>query len=219
MHKPSPAFCPEGLPYLGFFAFVTLVCAILGWPAPALVFLGLTTLTLNFFRNPLRVVPSESGVVVSAADGKVVKVGPMPDPLTGEERTAICVFMNVFNVHVNRFPVAGKVLRIGYIPGKFCNASFDKASKDNERNIVALETPEGERFTVVQIAGLIARRIVCWAEEGDSLERGEPFGVIKFGSRVDLYLPDGYVPCVTTNDKTLAGQTILARKEGLGLSS
>ena len=142
-----------------------------------------------------------------------IKIEPMSDPLTGEERTAVCVFMNVFNVHVNRMPVAGRIARISYFGGKFLNASFDKASTDNERNAMLIEDRDGKQWTMVQIAGLIARRIICWGEEGDELVRGQRFGLIKFGSRVDLYLPAGYAPAVRVGEKVFAGQTILARKQ------
>jgi phosphatidylserine decarboxylase len=152
-------------------------------------------------------------VAVSPADGKVIKVETMRDPLTGEDRTAICVFMNVFNVHVNRMPVAGRIARIAYFGGKFVNASFDKASTDNERNSLLIEDGDGKTWTMVQIAGLIARRIICWGEEGDTLGRGQRFGLIKFGSRVDLYIPTDYESIVRSGEKVFAGQTILARKK------
>jgi phosphatidylserine decarboxylase len=168
---------------------------------------------MNFFRDPERVIPQEEDVAVSPADGKVVKIETMRDPLTGKDQTAICVFMNVFNVHVNRAPVGGTVEAIRYYPGKFLNASLDKASTDNERNALRIMDKDGKGWTVVQIAGLIARRIICWTEPGDTLGRGDRFGLIKFGSRLDLYLPDGYVPCVRIGDTVLAGQTILASKE------
>jgi phosphatidylserine decarboxylase len=121
--------------------------------------------------------------------------------------------MNVFNVHVNRMPVAGRIARISYFGGKFLNASFDKASTDNERNSLLIEDGDGRSWTMVQIAGLIARRIICWGEEGDSLGRGQRFGLIKFGSRVDLYLPAEYEPTVRIGDKVFAGQSVLARKK------
>ena len=165
-----------------------------------------------FFRDPERVGPEDAEAVASPADGKVIKVTRELDPVSGEMRQVIAIFMNVFNVHVNRMPVSGKVELIRYIPGKFVNASFDKASTDNERSILVVTGKGNQRFTVVQIAGLIARRIVCWAEPGDKLKRGERFGMIKFGSRVDLYMPDGYVPTVSVGQKVVAGETALASK-------
>jgi len=212
MHKPSIGLSLEGLPFIFLTAIATLTFALLDCWFMATVLLVALFLVLNFFRDPERVVPQEPGVAVSPADGKVIKIETMRDPLTGEDRTAICVFMNVFNVHVNRMPVAGRIARISYFGGKFINASFDKASVDNERNAVLVEDADGRSWTVVQIAGLLARRIICWAEEGDTLSRGQRFGLIKFGSRVDLYLPSEYVPSVRIGENVFAGQSILARK-------
>jgi phosphatidylserine decarboxylase len=213
MHKPSIGLSLEGLPFVFLTAVAPLTFAILDCWFMATLLLVVLFLVLNFFRDPERVVPQEPGVAVSPADGKVIKVQTMRDPLTGEDRTAVCVFMNVFNVHVNRMPVAGRIARISYFGGKFINASFDKASEDNERNAVLVEDAEGKTWTMVQIAGLIARRIICWAEEGDSLARGQRFGLIKFGSRVDLYLPSDYESTVRIGEKVFAGQTVLARKK------
>ena len=213
MHKPSIGLSLEGMPFIFLTTVATLTFAILDCWFMATLLLVVLFLVLNFFRDPERVVPQEPGVAVSPADGKVIKVQTMRDPLTGEDRTAICVFMNVFNVHVNRMPVAGRVARISYFGGKFFNASFDKASTDNERNAVLVEDAEGKTWTMVQIAGLIARRIISWAEEGDSLARGQRFGLIKFGSRVDLYLPSDYESVVRIGEKVFAGQTVLARKK------
>lgn len=213
MYKPSLGLSLEGLPFLFFIAVSALMFAVLQCWFMALLLLVVLFFVLNFFRDPERVVPSEPGVAVSPADGKVVKVGVMRDPLTGEERMAVCVFMNIFNVHVNRMPIQARVARIVYFGGKFFNASLDKASSDNERNALLLEDEDGKIWTVVQIAGLIARRIICWAEEGDSLKRGQRFGLIKFGSRLDLYLPAEYAPSVTVGEKVFAGQTVLARKK------
>ncbi len=213
MYKPSIGLSLEGLPFVFFTTVATLTFAVLDCWFMATLLLVALFLVLNFFRDPERVVPQEQGVAVSPADGKVIKVESMRDPMTGEDRTTVCVFMNVFNVHVNRMPVAGRIARISYFGGKFLNASFDKASTDNERNAVLVEDAEGKSWTMVQIAGLIARRIICWSEEGDSLKRGQRFGLIKFGSRVDLYLPDGYEPSVRIGDKVFAGQSILARKK------
>lgn len=213
MLKPSIGLSLEGLPFIFFTAMATLTFALLDCWFMATVLLVALFFVLNFFRDPERVVPQEPGVAVSPADGKVIKVETMRDPMTGEDRTAVCVFMNLFNVHVNRMPVAGRIARISYFGGKFLNASFDKASTDNERNSLLIEDGDGRSWTMVQIAGLIARRIICWGEEGDSLGRGQRFGLIKFGSRVDLYLPAEYEPTVRIGDKVFAGQSILARKK------
>ncbi len=212
MQKQSVGLSKEGLPFLFLVAFFTLISAIL--ESGFFTFIGfiLTAFVLNFFRDPERVIPIEDGVAVAPADGKIVKIDTMKDPISGEERTAICIFMNVFNVHVNRFPVEGKVSSLQYWPGKFFNAALDKASEDNERCAVQLIDKDKNSWTVVQIAGLIARRIICWAEKGDSLARGERFGLIKFGSRVDLYLPKDFSPKVMVGEKVLAGQTIVAAK-------
>lgn len=212
MLKPSVGVALEGLPYIIISAFTTLIFAVLGWWIFAVLGLGVTCFVGHFFRDPERVGPEDAEAVSSPADGRVIKVSREADPITGEMRQVICIFMNVFNVHVNRMPVSGKVERIRYIPGKYFNASFDKASKDNERNVVVVTGKGNQRFTMVQIAGLIARRIVCWAEPADKFKRGERFGLIKFGSRVDLYIPDGYVPVVGVGKKVIAGETTLAEK-------
>lgn len=213
MHKPTIGVSLEGLPFISFTTVATVIFAMIGCWVMATALLVVLFFILNFFRDPERVVPQDPGAAVSPADGKVVKIETMRDPLTGEERTAICVFMNVFNVHVNRMPVAGRIDRIAYFGGKFFNASLDKASTDNERNAVLVEDADGRTWTMVQIAGLIARRIICWAEVGDDLARGQRFGLIKFGSRVDLYLPAEYKPVILIGEKVFAGQTILARKK------
>jgi phosphatidylserine decarboxylase len=203
----------DGLPIIGVLALAALVAALLRWPYASVFFLLCTAFCVQFFRDPERVVPDGPGLVVSPADGRVVRLGRAPDPLTGEMKDVVCIFMNVFNVHVNRVPVAGTIERIEYFPGKFINAELDKASTDNERNVVVVTDAEGRSFTVVQIAGLIARRIVCRVKPGDTLERGERYGMIKFGSRLDVYLPRGYHQFVTMDQKVVAGQTVIARKE------
>ncbi|XPV77253.1 MAG: phosphatidylserine decarboxylase family protein [Desulfovibrio sp.] len=213
MLKSSIGVSREGIPYILITAFITLVFAVAGWIYVALPFVGLTLFVGHFFRDPERVQPHDENKVVSPADGKVIKIEREIDPITGVEKQVVAVFMNVFNVHVNRTPVAGTVKEIQYIPGKFINASFDKASTDNERCGMEIVTDAGESFTMVQIAGLIARRIVCWAEKGDKLGRSERYGLIKFGSRVDLYIPDGYSVLTKVGDKVVAGETPLAIKK------
>ena len=212
MNKPSFALAPEGAPLIGFLTVVSLCCAMLCC-LPATV-LALTALffTLHFFRDPARVIPQAPGIVVSPADGRVIKIEEREDPMTGGRRMCISIFMNVFNVHVNRVPVAGVITGINYIPGKYFNASFDKASTDNERCLWLMDEADGTRWTFVQIAGLVARRIVPHAEKGDELRRGQRFGMIRFGSRVDVYLPDSYEPAVHVGSTVLAGQTIIAGK-------
>ena len=210
MHNAKTGIAPEGLPAIALSALTTLVFALLDFECLAFVFLGLTFFCCHFFRDPQRVGPARESVAVSPADGKVIKVERRPDPISGEERNYIAIFMNVFNVHVNRSPVAGTVTAIHYHPGLFLNASLDKASKDNERCTYHITDTSERTIGMVQIAGLIARRIVCRVQTGDSLTRGERFGMIKFGSRVDLYLPDDYIPCVFPGQKVVAGQTIVA---------
>ena len=210
MHKAKTGITPEGLPSIGLAALTSLVFALMGLKLLSFLFLGLTFFCCHFFRDPERVGPASDAVAVSPADGKVIKVERRPDPISGEDRNYIAIFMNVFNVHVNRSPVPGTVSAIQYHPGLFLNASLDKASKDNERCTYHITDTKGRTIGMVQIAGLVARRIVCRVQTGDTLARGERFGMIKFGSRVDLYLPDEYVPCVTPGQKVLAGQTIVA---------
>ena len=212
MRPANAAITPEGYPVIFLTTLCALASALLGSAALTVVFVVLVWFSLNFFRDPERVVPQEAGAATSPADGKVVKIERRVDPMTGEERTCICIFMNVFNVHVNRTPVAGTVEQIAYWPGKFFNASLDKASAYNERCGYAVKSDEGPVFSFVQIAGLVARRIVCRAELGDHVARGERIGMIRFGSRVDLYLPAGYTPAVTLGREVLAGQTIVARR-------
>lgn len=213
MKSPSYGFSREGVPFAVLCALLTLSLAFLGCATGTAVMFVLTFFVVHFFRDPERVAPKGPGMAISPADGKVCKVGMAVDPITGKERKVVCVFMNVFSVHVNRSPVDGEVEVIKYFPGKFFNASLDKASEDNERLALSIRGAEGGDWTVVQIAGLIARRIVCWAEEGDQLVRGQRFGLIKFGSRVDLYMPDAYEVSVHVGEQVFAGQTVLARRK------
>ncbi len=213
MRKASVGITPEGIPSIGLCALAALVFACLKLWFPAVLFLAATAFCLNFFRDPERVTSSAPGIAVSPADGKVIKIVRAPDPFTGEMRQCVCIFMNVFNVHVNRSPVSGTVESIAYHPGLFLNASFDKASDDNERCAYKLRDDSGNDWTMVQIAGFVARRIVCRVDEGDTLRRGERFGMIKFGSRVDVYLPETMRPAVHVGAEVLAGQTILAEKQ------
>lgn len=213
MRKPSVGVCLEGLPIVLGGAFVTIVFAVMQWEIMTVLTLVFTVLSLNFFRDPERVVPTREDVAVSPADGRVVKVGRGVDPFTGQETNMVSIFMNVFNVHVNRSPLQGMVKDIRYSPGKFFNATLDKASKDNEQNALRVVDREGKDWTVVQIAGLVARRIVCWAEVGDNLEKGQRFGLIKFGSRLDVYYPDDYTSTIEPGETVLAGQSIIAAKK------
>ena len=212
MREPTCGVTPEGWPLIGFLALLALVCALLGWAAPAVAALACCWFSLHFFRDPERVTPRAGGLAVSPADGRIVRIETRRDPMTGENRTCVSIFMNVFSVHVNRAPVSGTVEDLRYWPGKFLNAALDKASGENERCACLLRDTGGEQWTFVQIAGLIARRIVCRAEAGDTLARGQRFGMIRFGSRVDLYVPEGYLPAVSIGEKVFAGQSVIAQK-------
>ena len=204
---------PEGWRFIPLFAAATL---LLFWFWSPLGWLGvlLTLWCAFFFRNPERITPIREGLIVSPGDGVVQMIVAAPPPLElamgDAPLTRISVFMNVFNVHVNRTPISGKVLKRVYSPGKFFNASLDKASVFNERMAVRLGIADGREIAFVQIAGLVARRILCDLGEGQQLQTGERFGLIRFGSRLDIYLPQGVSPLVIVGQTTLAGETVLA---------
>lgn len=202
-----------GWPFIALFAALSL---LLGWLWQPLGWagLGLTLWCVYFFRDPPRVTPVREGLIVSPADGVVLPVVQVPPPaglgLGDAPRARVSVFMNVFDVHVNRAPADGRVTARAYHPGRFFNASLDKASEHNERLALAMKTADGGDIAFVQIAGLVARRIKCWVKEGDSLRAGERFGLIRFGSRVDVYLPEGLAPLVAEGQRVLAGETVIA---------
>lgn len=203
----------EGIRFVAIFAAVTLglflISDFLGW-----IGVGLTVWCYYFFRDPERVTPEREGLIVSPADGIVSLIEPAVPPaelgLPDQPLTRVSVFMSVFNCHVNRLPVSGEITAIAYRPGKFLNASLDKASVDNERNSLAIRMDDGRSIAVVQIAGLVARRIVCFTEIGAKLATGERFGLIRFGSRLDVYLPEGVEPQVRIGQTMIAGETVLA---------
>ena len=203
----------EGYRFVAIFAAVT---AVLFYLAEPLGWIGvcLTVWCYYFFRDPPRVTPLRDGLMISPADGVVSMIGPAVPPeelgLGPAAMTRISVFMNVFNCHVNRLPISGTITKVAYRPGKFLNASLDKASVDNERNALAVRLPDGRDYAVVQIAGLVARRIVCDVKAGQTLRTGERFGMIRFGSRLDIYLPAGVQPLIALGQSTLAGETVLA---------
>ena len=200
----------EGLPVVAAMLALGGVFWALGWHKAAAVAAALAVFSLWFFRNPERRPPQGNGLIIAPADGRIVFVGEVDDARYMNERTLkVSIFMNVFNVHVNRAPDAGTVADIRYNPGKFISADKDKASMDNEQNALVMELDSGHRVGFVQIAGLIARRIVCWVKPGDHLKRGERFGLIMFGSRVDVYMPAGTAPKVKAGDKTTAGETVI----------
>jgi len=199
----------EGFPFIAGATFVTVYLAALGLGLGAFFFLAVTLFVVWFFRDPERVIPDEDGAVICPADGKVVGIRLVSHEFGLESALKVSVFMSVFNVHVNRIPADGTVTDIDYRPGKFFSANLDKASQDNERNAVFLDIGGGRNLVVVQIAGLIARRIVCHIQKGDHLTAGQRFGIICFGSRVDCYLPPDVKPAVSVGDKVLAGTSML----------
>lgn len=210
MKNQHTPFAREGYPFMAGAAFVTVVFAILGWGFLTILCLALTFFIAWFFRNPERVPPAGEQKVVSPADGKVIFVGEVDEPRCGDlPVTKISIFMNVFNVHVNRMPVTGTVLDRFYHPGSFLNAALDKASLENEQCGLVVQTAGGEKVMSVQIAGLIARRIVTYPEVGDRVERGRRYGLIRFGSRLDVYLPPGSSVTVRLGEITRAGETVL----------
>tara|TARA_A100001035_G_scaffold255836_1_gene230658 strand:- start:2866 stop:3558 length:693 start_codon:yes stop_codon:yes gene_type:complete len=203
----------EGIKFILIFSVISLILFFiyipLGW-----VGIGLTIWCYYFFRDPKRTIPVRDGLLVSPADGVISLIEKtMPPPeldIEKEELTRISVFMNVFNCHVNRSPIAGKVMEINYRPGKFFNASLNKASVDNERNSLVLQIPDGRQIVVVQIAGLVARRIVSFVKPKQTLRIGQRFGLIRFGSRVDIYLPTGVQPLVCIGQIMVSGETVIA---------
>lgn len=206
---PHPIIAREGWPFIGIAVAVALIVALVSpfWSLPLWL---IALFVLQFFRDPGRVIPQAPDVVLSPADGRVVVVEKVRDPYAEREALKISVFMNVFNVHSNRAPVDGLIESAQYFPGKFVNADLDKASIENERNALVITAPNGQMVTCVQVAGLIARRILCYVKPGDRLARGQRYGFIRFGSRVDVYLPVSATPKVAVGDKVSATETILA---------
>lgn len=216
-----PDMHPEGRKFVGLALIAVLVSGLwLQWTALSFLLLGLTIWIAAFFRDPVRVTPLGEGLIVSPADGLISLITnvEVPRQLLGDgglepgQMTRISVFMNVFDVHVNRAPIAGRMTRIVYVPGKFLNADLDKASDENERQYFVMEDGSGVRVGFTQIAGLVARRIMKWVDVGQMMKVGERFGLIRFGSRVDVFLPVGYVPAVAVGQRAIAGETVLAIK-------
>jgi phosphatidylserine decarboxylase len=208
-HYPHPLIAREGRPFLAI--AVVAAAAVTAWSGWWSAPLWLAALfVLQFFRDPPRTVPQGEGLVLSPADGRIVQVGAARDEYLQRDSVKISVFMNVFDVHSNRSPVDGTVEGAWYFPGAFVNAALDKASTANERNALHLRTGEGRDVTCVQVAGLIARRILCYVAKGERLARGQRYGFIRFGSRVDVYLPPGSLPKVAIGDIVHATSTVLA---------
>ncbi len=210
MNYPHPIIAREGWPFLAI--ALILAVATTAWCATWSIPMWIIALfVLQFFRDPAREVPQDAGAVLSPADGRIIKVERTQDPYAQREAILVSVFMNVFNVHSNRSPLDCTVQRVQYFPGKFVNADLDKASTENERNAVVVKIADGQTVTFVQVAGLIARRILCYVKAGDVLARGQRYGFIRFGSRVDVYLPLTATVKVAIGDKVSATTTILAQ--------
>jgi phosphatidylserine decarboxylase len=209
MSYPHPIIAREGWPYLagvGLLAFIVTKMVGMGWAWPLWV---VFVFVLQFFRDPPRLVPIAENAVLAPADGRIVAVERTNDPYAEREALKISIFMNVFNVHSNRVAVDGVIQKIQYFPGKFVNADLDKASTENERNAVVIDA-NGQIITLVQVAGLIARRILCYVHVGDRVKKGERYGFIRFGSRVDVYLPLSAEPLVAVGEKVSATTTLIA---------
>ena len=212
MNYPHPLIAREGWPFLALAVAVAALVSwySLVWSIPLWI---IALFVLQFFRDPARAVPGDAKTVVSPADGRIVAVEKTRDPYLDRETVKISVFMNVFNVHSNRAPVDGEVKQVWYHAGSFVNAALDKASTENERNALSIRADAGADVVCVQVAGLIARRILCYAKAGDRLQRGQRYGFIRFGSRVDVYLPPNARIKATLGDKVYAASTILATLE------
>jgi phosphatidylserine decarboxylase len=213
-----PAVHPEGRKYVVGVGAVTALAFLFHWEFLGWLLAGLTIWVAAFFRDPVRTTPRGDKLIVSPADGLVTMIARVPPPaelrgpegLAGSDYTRVSIFMSVFDVHINRAPISGRVKRIAYVPGKFVNADLDKASEDNERQHFLIEGSEGLRIGFTQIAGLVARRIISFVREGDVVDTGQRIGLIRFGSRVDVYLPLGTSPKVLLGQRAIAGETVIA---------
>ncbi|MGI8611106.1 MAG: phosphatidylserine decarboxylase [Sphingomicrobium sp.] len=213
-----PAVHPEGRKFLVIAAVATFFAWLLDWDFLTFLLVGVTIWVAAFFRDPVRTTPRGAELIVAPADGLITMIQKVPPPaelagpegLSDGEYTRVSIFMSVFDVHINRSPIAGRIRRIAYVPGKFLNADLDKASEDNERQHFIVEGADGVKVGFTQIAGLVARRILAFVREGDSVEAGQRVGLIRFGSRVDVYLPAGTGPRVLLGQRTIGGETVLA---------
>jgi phosphatidylserine decarboxylase len=214
-----PSVHPEGRKFVVISAAITLAFLFFISDEIGFPLIGLTIWVAAFFRDPIRTTPRDEGLIIAPADGLVTMITNVPPPreLQGEDGlgtelvSRVSIFMSVFDVHINRTPIAGEIKRVVYIPGKFLNADLDKASEDNERQHILVEGRDGTRVGFTQIAGLVARRIVPWVRPGDQVATGQRVGLIRFGSRVDVYLPAGTSPQVILGQRTIAGETIVGR--------
>jgi phosphatidylserine decarboxylase len=209
-----PLLAREGWPHVLVVAGAAIGVQLSAGLLPAAPLWLALVFVLQFFRDPPRVIPDAPGLVVCPADGRVISVGVVDDPYLERRALRVSVFMNVFNVHSNRMPVTGEVKRAWYHKGTFLNAALDKSSHENERNALAVRTDDGRDVVVVQVAGLVARRILCYVEPNQRVERGERYGFIRFGSRVDVYLPADARPEVSLGDGVKGGSDVLARFAG-----
>jgi len=210
MKEPQISIAREGYPFIAFAGFITLAFAVLEYDLITFIGLALTGFIVYFFRDPERIGPDDEDIIVAPADGKIILVEKVFDERFLQEHAyKISIFMSVFDVHVNRLPFAGEVERIIYSPGKFYAANTDQAALENENCAIVVSTASNFRYAVVQVAGLVARRIVCWTDKGDKLERGARFGMIRFGSRVDVFLPQHVQLEVASGKRVKAGETIL----------
>jgi phosphatidylserine decarboxylase len=215
MRNTNTPIAVEGYPFILGFLTLTIIMSLLGlyllpgFLAAAALALLLTLFTVFFFRNPERNTPSNENAVIAPADGVVIYMGKVTEPFTSTEMEKISIFMSVFNVHVNRSPITGKVVDSFYTKGKFFDVRDERATFENEQRGLVLQADSGAKLVVVQVAGLIARRIICYAKSGDSLIRGRRYGLIRFGSRLDVYLPLGTKVQVAMGQKTVAGETVL----------
>ena len=213
-YYPHPILAREGWPFIAISVFVVIILYSFGNFWVALPFILIAAFIIQFFRDPKREIPGDADVVLSPADGKVICIEECPDIYQNNVPSIkISIFMNVFNVHSNRSPVDGEVIGLQYYPGRFLNADFDKASTENERNVMILKTADGHKITVIQVAGLIARRILCYTSVGKLLARGERYGFIRFGSRVDVYLPPSSKVLITIGQNVKATKDIIAKLE------
>jgi phosphatidylserine decarboxylase len=212
-----PSVHPEGRKYAVGVGAAAALAFLIHWEFLGWILAGLTLWVVSFFRDPVRTTPRGEKLIVAPADGLITMIARVPPPelrgaegLADGEYTRVSIFMSVFDVHINRAPISGRVKRIAYVPGKFVNADLDKASEDNERQHFLVESADGLRVGFTQIAGLVARRILAFVREGDMVEAGQRVGLIRFGSRVDVYLPAGTSPKVLLGQRAIAGETVLA---------
>jgi len=209
MRNENTPIAVEGYPFIVLAGFVTMVFALLSWKILAVIAFFLTLFITYFFRNPERNVPEDENAVVAPADGVIIYLGPSSEEHVMAEMTKISIFMSVFNVHVNRAPITGRIVETFYNRGKFLDVRDERATFENERSGLVMEDARGTRIVVVQVAGLIARRIICYLQKGDQAIRGKRYGLIRFGSRLDVYLPGQVDLKVKLGEKTVAGETIL----------